>query len=118
MGSLEYIILAAVILTILFLAYIMMFRRSRLEIITIPSRDLLSDNVMREIIMVIGGSGDEGIKQSSLASILGKPKSTISRKVRRLHEEGYVEIIRKGKANILKLTEKGWEAYNRLRESS
>jgi len=89
-------------------------KHTRLYIETIPSRDILSDNVVRDIIVVVGDAGEEGVPQSRVVSILGKPKSTISRKIRRLSEEGYIEIIRKGKINVLKLTDKGKEVYNRI----
>ncbi len=93
------------------------YRRSREpEIISIPPTELLSDETIKEIILYIGDAGPQGIQQSKLVRLTHRPKSTISRRVKRLANEGYVEITRMGKHNIVKLTEKGYEAYKKLKK--
>ncbi len=98
------------------LAYLLYRRRSLgVEVETIAAGDLLSDETVREIIKAVGDAGVEGIKQSELVRITGRPKSTISRRVKRLADEGFVEIIRRGKYNIIRLTEKGLSIYKELK---
>jgi uncharacterized membrane protein len=98
------------------LAYLLYRRRGLgVEVETITAGDLLSDETVREIIKAVGDAGVEGIKQSELVRITGRPKSTISRRVKRLADEGFVEIIRRGKYNIIRLTEKGLSIYKELK---
>ncbi len=88
----------------------------KIEIETMPSGDILSDDTVKHIILLVGDAGEKGIKQSRLVTLTGRPKSTISRRVKRLMEEGIVEIIRAGKYNIIKLTDKGREIYEQLKK--
>ncbi len=98
-------------------AFILFRRRTmRVEVETIPATDLSSDETVRDIILIVGKHSEQGIKQSELVRKTGKPKSTISRRVNRLAKEGIVEIIRKGKYNIIKLTPKGKQLYEKLLE--
>ncbi len=93
------------------------YRKSREpEIISIPPTELLSDDTIKEIILYIGDAGPQGIQQSKLVRLTNRPKSTISRRIKRLANEGYVEIKRMGKHNIVKLTAKGYEAYKKLKK--
>ncbi len=87
------------------------------EIINIPPTELLSDETIREIILYVGDAGPDGLRQSRLVRLTHRPKSTISRRLKRLSNEGYVEIIRMGKHNIVKLTPKGYEAYKKIKKS-
>ena len=91
-------------------------RGGKIEIETMPSGDILSDDTVKHIILLVGDAGEKGIKQSRLVALTGRPKSTISRRVKRLMEEGIVEIIRAGKYNIIKLTDKGREIYEQLKK--
>ena len=91
-------------------------RRGRLEVETLPPKRLEEDDVVREIVLALGEAGEEGLRQSELVSITKRPKSSISRRVKRLLEEGYVEVERVGKYNVLKLTEKGVLLYKRLKK--
>ncbi|WFO75298.1 hypothetical protein J4526_09595 [Desulfurococcaceae archaeon MEX13E-LK6-19] len=111
-----YIIALLTVAIVVALVYFFLKRSRAVVIEELSSKDLLSDDVIRNIIVAIGKTGDKGIVQARLPEILGKPKSTISRKIKRLSEEGYVNVIRKGKINILKLTEKGWKAYKKIAE--
>lgn len=96
-------------------SYYFLFRkRFKIEIETLPS-DILQDDTTRRIIEIIGDSGEEGVKQSELVELTKRPKSSISRRVKRLNAEGYIEIIRKGKYNIVKLSDKGFEAYKNIK---
>ncbi len=99
--------------------YVFLRRRGRsidVEVVTIPSTDILRDETARGIIVVVGDAGKEGVKQSRIVSVLGKPKSTISRRIKRLEEDGFIEVERAGRHNYVRLTEKGWEAYRRIIE--
>jgi DNA-binding MarR family transcriptional regulator len=40
----------------------------------------------------------------------------VSRRIKRLSEEGYVEVVRSGKYNVIRLTDKGWEVYSKLKK--
>ncbi len=105
------IVIAGILLFILFRK-----RTTRVEVETIPATDILSDETVRDIILIVGEYREQGIKQSELVRKTGKPKSTISRRVNRLAKEGIIEIIRKGKYNIIKLTPKGKQLYEKLLE--
>ncbi|MEM2234820.1 MAG: hypothetical protein QW521_01710 [Desulfurococcaceae archaeon] len=80
----------------------------------ISPRDIVSDDVMKDIIYAIGRAGESGLPQVRLVKLLEKPKSTISRKLKRLSENNYIVIERSGKINIVKLTNKGWSIYKSL----
>ncbi|WP_148677242.1 helix-turn-helix transcriptional regulator [Staphylothermus hellenicus] len=110
------LILILVVAVIALLLLYLFWRRhgADVEVETIAPGDILSDETVRDIIVTVGDSGGE-IKQSDLVRATGRPKSTISRKVKRLAEEGYTEIIRKGKYNIVKLTPQGKEIYEKIK---
>ncbi len=111
------LIIAGVAIVILILFYIIRrMREETIEIESISPTDILSDSLIRDIIIVVGDSGDKGIRQNKLVSILQKPKSTVSRKIKRLYEYGYVIVKRAGRSNVILLTEKGWSTYKRLKE--
>ncbi len=110
-------VIAILAVAIVAIAY-MYYRRRTMEpaIITVPPGKLLEDETVKAIILATGDAGPEGIKQSQLVRITGRPKSTISRRLRRLAEEGYLQVIRSGKYNIVKLTPKGYETYKELKK--
>ncbi len=95
--------------------FFMRRRREEIVIETISPSDILSDDIIRDILLVVGDSGEKGIAQNRLVTIIGKPKSTISRKIRRLSEAGYIDVERAGRSNIIRLTGKGWEIYRKLK---
>ena len=95
--------------------FFMKRRREEIVIETISPTDILSDDIIRDILLVVGDSGEKGIAQNRLVTIIGKPKSTISRKIRRLSEAGYIDVERAGRSNIIRLTGKGWEIYRKLK---
>ncbi|NPA99651.1 MAG: winged helix-turn-helix transcriptional regulator [Crenarchaeota archaeon] len=112
-------IIIGLIIIALAIAVVALYMRrggGKIEIETMPSGDILSDDTVKHIILLVGDAGDKGIKQSRLVTLTGRPKSTISRRVKRMMEEGYVEIIRAGKYNIIKLTDKGREVYEKLKK--
>ncbi len=111
--NISLLIFLAVILLVTVL-FIVLRRIARIEIETISPGDLFSDETTREIILIVGDAGEKGIRQSELVRVTGKPKSTISRRIKRLSEEGFVEIIRAGKYNIIVLTEQGKKIYEQL----
>jgi len=95
--------------------FFMRRRREEIVVETISPTDILSDDIIRDILLVVGDSGEKGIAQNRLVTIIGKPKSTISRKIRRLSEAGYIDVERAGRSNIVRLTGKGWEIYRKLK---
>jgi uncharacterized membrane protein len=46
--------------------------------------------------------------------VTGLPKSSVSRRIRRLEEEGFVEVKRVGKYNYVFLTNKGLELAKKI----
>jgi len=109
-------LLVSFVVILLVIVFFIVFKRiTRIEVETISPGDLFSDETTREIILIVGDAGEKGIKQSELVKVTGKPKSTISRRIKRLSEEGFVEIIRAGKYNIIVLTGRGREVYEQLR---
>ncbi len=113
-----YMVLLVIIPIAGIILYLLLLRRRRIhvEVETVSPTDFLSDETTRDIILVLGEYLEQGVKQSELVKKTGKPKSTISRRVNRLAKEGIVEIIRKGKYNIIKLTPKGRQLYEKLIE--
>lgn len=115
LGTNDLILISAIVVAALLLLYLIWRRhRAGVEVETIAPGDIFSDETVRDIIVAIGDLGGE-VKQSDLVRATGRPKSTISRRVKRLSEEGFVEIIRKGKYNIVKLTPKGKEIYGKIK---
>ncbi len=104
---------AAIALIVLYLFK----RRAHKDAVSIEEvspRDIMSDDVMKDIIYAVGRAGENGLPQVKLVKLLEKPKSTISRKLKRLSENNYIVIERSGKINIVKLTNKGWSIYKSL----
>ena len=60
------------------------------------------DQTDREIIEALKKAGGE-VLQSELQRMLNMPKSTLWRRLRRLREMGYIDIVREGKTNRVKL---------------
>lgn len=108
-------ILVSFIIILLVIVYVVLRRIARVEVETISPGDLFSDETTREIILIVGDAGEKGVKQSELVKTTGRPKSTISRRIKRLSEDGLVEIIRAGKYNIIVLTNRGREVYQQLK---
>ena len=117
-SPLNYLALTGVLLAIIAIVAAVLFIRRRgggVEVEHVSPTDIFSDDINREIILTIGSEGERGIQQNRLVNVLGKPKSTISRKLRRLRELGYITIERAGRSNIIRLTKKGYEAYKKLK---
>jgi len=89
-------------------------RKASLELEAVAARDLLNDEVAGDIILALGRAGDKGLQQSELVNITGRPKSSVSRRIKKLEEEGYVNVARAGKYNYLRLTDKGYEAFRKV----
>ncbi len=104
---------AIVIIATIYLVYRKKY--GGIEIETLPP-SILEDETSKKIIELAGEAGDKGIKQSELVAKTGRPKSSISRRVKRLADEGYIVIVRAGKHNIIKLSDKGWKIYNDLKK--
>lgn len=95
--------------------FFMKRRREEVVIETISPTDIFSDDIVRDILLIVGDSGEKGIAQNRLVTIMGKPKSTISRKIKRLSEAGFIDVERVGRSNIIRLTGKGWDIYRKLK---
>lgn len=89
------------------------FKKKREELL-VGRVDYLADSSYRAIIKALGDSGNKGLLQSEVVSKTGLSKSTVSRKLKRLEEEGFIVIKRSGKYNYVFLTDKGLEAYRRI----
>jgi len=90
------------------------FLHRKRVVLTIEKLDYLSDSNYRAIIRVLGDSGNRGLLQADIVAKTGLPKSTVSRRVRRLEEEGLVTIKRSGKYNYVYLTDRGLEVYRKI----
>jgi len=114
-GTPLLVIVAAVAAAAL-VAYLALTRvkHGRIEVETMPS-SILEDETSKAIIKILGEAGESGVKQSDLVKLTGKPKASISRRVKRLAEEGYIEVVKKGKYNIVKLTDKGVQVYRNMK---
>lgn len=112
--TLLFIALALALVSVGFATYWFKFRR-KLELEATPA-DILSDDTVKKMIIAIGDGGENGVKQSDLVRIVGRPKSAVSRRLKRLAEEGYVTITPRGKYNIVKLTSKGYSVYREFKK--
>jgi len=97
--------------------YFLRRKLPRIEVEALPP-SILEDETSKIIIRLLGEAGEKGVKQSDLVRLTGRPKSSISRRIKRLAEEGYVEIIRAGKHNIVKLSNKGMQVYRSMRRGA
>lgn len=112
-----YLLFASVGIILIGLALFLYRRKEgRVELETLPP-SILEDDTTRQIIIITGDAGDKGVKQSELVKLTKRPKSSISRRIKRLVEEGYVMVIRSGKHNIIKLTSKGLDVYRDLKKN-
>ncbi|MEM0045077.1 MAG: winged helix-turn-helix transcriptional regulator [Desulfurococcaceae archaeon] len=93
------------------LAYYVL-RRKKVSVIV--ERVDYADNVTRAILKALKEAGDRGLVQSEIVRITGLPKSSVSRRIRRLEEEGFIEVKRAGKYNVIHLTSKGLELSKKL----
>lgn len=118
-NMLFYIFLAVVAgLVITGLSLYLYWRKKYSVEIESISPSILEDDTSKKIIEIVGDAGETGVKQSELVKLTGRPKSSISRRIKRLSAEGYIEVIRAGKHNIIKLTSKGLEVYKEMKKSN
>lgn len=109
-GLLTVILIAGLIVLIAALVYFFARRRVTVEVVT----DVLSDELSRKIILEVGNAGGKGLTQAELVEKLKASKSSVSRRVKRLLQEGFVEVKREGKYNYIVLTPKGMNAYRSI----
>lgn len=86
-------------------------KRSR---VLIERVDYLYDDISRAILKVLGEAGGLGLTQAEIVKATGLPKSSISRRVKRLEEDGIVVIKRVGKYNYISLTSRGLDLYKKI----
>ncbi|MEM1696446.1 MAG: winged helix-turn-helix domain-containing protein [Desulfurococcaceae archaeon] len=102
---------AITVAVVVALLHFLRFKRTR------PSVEYVEphkDPAFRLIIKALGEAGEQGLTQSDLARRTGLPKSSVSRKIRRLQNEGLVEVKTVGKYNYVLLTPKGLSMYRRI----
>lgn len=107
-------ILMILIAIIVVIAIIVLYFRKRRKGIELETIDVAQDDAIRAIVRVLKETGNKGLTQAEIVKHTGLPKSSVSRRVRRLVEEGYVEIKRVGKFNYVYLTSKGLEYAKRV----
>lgn len=108
-----YVFLIVAALAAIIAVVIYLHRKKSVEEL-VASTDILTDELVRRIIKELGEAGDAGLSQAQLTAKIGAPKASISRRIRRLEEDGYVVVKRGGKQNIVTLTNKGLDAYKRI----
>lgn len=108
----------ALILATLATLYLYRYLKRRGPDLTIEYIDYFKDSSAKQILLTLGESGEQGLTQSEISRKTGLPKSTISRKLRRLLEDGIVEVKPSGKYNYVVLTPKGYSIYRRLKEEA
>ena len=72
------------------------------------------DSATRTILKALKNAGERGLTQAEIVKLTDLPKSSVSRKIRRLEEEGLVEVRRVGKYNVVYLTDKGLKLAEEL----
>lgn len=101
-----WVIFATVAATSVLIALILFYKRMSTKPI-VEYSDVLRDPTLLRIMNVLSEAGEKGLSQSELARKTNLPKSSISRKVRRLKEAGFVDVKRAGRYNYIVLTPKG-----------
>ena len=82
--------------------------------IVVEHIDYTRDQASILIIKALRDSGIKGLTQAEISKVTGLPKSSVSRRIRRLEEEGFVEVKRVGKYNYVFLTNKGLELAKKI----
>jgi len=90
------------------------YYRRRRAVLVVERIDYTRDDATRLIIKALKDAGEKGLLQSEIARITGLPKSSISRRVRRLEEEGFVKVKRVGKYSYVYLTSKGLDLAKKI----
>lgn len=98
--------------------YLYRYLRGRSPGLTVEFIDYFKDSSARQILLALGEASEHGLTQSEIARNTGLPKSTVSRKLRRLMEDGVVEVKHSGKYNYVVLTPKGQSLYKKLKEEA
>ena len=101
------IIIGAIVAVVLYYS----FRR---KTIIIESVDHLRDKTSLLIIEALGKAGKNGLVQTDISKSTNLPKSSVSRRIKRLEKEGYIAVRKSGKYNYITLTDKGWELYEKI----
>jgi DNA-binding transcriptional ArsR family regulator len=101
------------IATIAVLAYFIIKRR-RGPGVVVEISDYIRDDAARKIIKALKAAGGKGLTQTEIARLTGLPKSSVSRRIRRLEQDGYITVKRVGKHNYIYLTSKGEELARKI----
>ena len=101
------------IATIAVLAYFTIKRR-RGPGVVVETTDYARDDATRKIIKALKVAGGKGLTQTEIARLTGLPKSSVSRRIRRLEQDGYITVKRVGKHNYIYLTSKGEELARKI----
>jgi DNA-binding transcriptional ArsR family regulator len=95
------------------LAYFIIKRRRRPGVV-VEISDYIRDDAARKIIKALKAAEGKGLTQTEIARLTGLPKSSVSRRIRRLEQDGYITVKRVGKHNYIYLTSKGEELARKI----
>ena len=95
------------------LAYFIIKRRRRSGVV-VEISDYIRDDAARKIIKALKAAEGKGLTQTEIARLTGLPKSSVSRRIRRLEQDGYITVKRVGKHNYIYLTSKGEELARKI----
>jgi DNA-binding MarR family transcriptional regulator len=89
-------------------------KRKRGPGVVVETIDYIRDDATRKIIKALKATGGKGLIQTEIARLTGLPKSSVSRRIRRLEQDGYITVKRVGKHNYVYLTSKGEELAKKI----
>jgi DNA-binding transcriptional ArsR family regulator len=95
------------------LAYFTIKRR-RGPGVVVEISDYIRDDAARKIIKALKAAEGRGLTQTEIARLTGLPKSSVSRRIKRLEQDGYITVKRVGKHNYIYLTSKGEELARKI----
>ncbi|MEM4481347.1 MAG: MarR family transcriptional regulator [Desulfurococcaceae archaeon] len=107
------LIIAGAIVAVGIISFAVYYFRRRSKIL-VERVDYLYDSASRTILKALGEAGAKGLTQAEIVKETGLPKSSVSRRIKRLEDDGIVAVKRVGKYNYISLTDKGYDLYRRI----
>lgn len=107
------IVVAVVVVAVVLFLYVL-YHRGKLSIVV--EKVEYTDEATRAILKVLQDAGEKGLTQAEIVKMTNLPKSSVSRRIKRLEEEGFIEVKRVGKYNLVFLTSKGLHLAKKLLE--
>ncbi|GEM_PF-1081010 len=114
----DYALPIIIVVIIAIVAAIFIVLKWREKTLIVEKIDYTTDEASKQILKALKDSENKGLTQSDISRITGLPKSVVSRRVRRLEEEGLLEVKRIGNRNYVYLTSKGLELAKKILEKS